>query len=121
MNNISKIIIGAISGGTAALAATLSAKAISARKRAAESDTNIHDMSRYLDDMMDEAKADYESAVGTSGETLTFHLRKQGRLEGEFETWEQAFEYIGIGDLAEKAHLGKMLCYNNLNRLVEEV
>lgn len=121
MNATAKIVIGAISGGTAALVATLTAKLVSAHKRTAESDSRIHDMSKYLDDMMDEAKEDFEAALGTSGEALVPHLKTQGRLEGEFETWEQAFEYIGSGDLVEKAHLGKMLCYNNLNRLVEEV
>ena len=117
--NAKKIIIGAIAVG-GAMAASLTAKKVISAKKAAESEARILDMSRYLDNVTEAAKKDYEAALGTTGEILRGHVINQENWAKEFDACEQALEYIDAG-LSEKARAGKIMCQDNLDRLAEEV
>ena len=120
MNATAKIVIGAIAGGVSALAASVAAKRVLAAKKKSESEARILDMSRYLDNVTEAAKKDYEAALGTTGEILRGHVINQENWVKEFDACEQALEYIDAG-LSEKARAGKIMCQDNLDRLAEEV
>ena len=120
MNATEKIVIGAISGGTAALVAALTAKRVIAAKKKSESEARIQGMSEYLDNVIEAAKRGYEEALGTTGSVLRGHVIEQENWAKEFDACEQALEYIDAS-LAEKARTGKILCQDNLDRLAEEV
>ena len=120
MNATAKIVIGAISGGTAALVATLTAKRVVDAKKKSESELRFKDLSKYLDNITEAAKRGYEAALGTTGEILRGHVIVQANWAKEFSALEYALNYIDT-DLAEKARASKIMCYGYLDRLAEEV